>query len=347
MVDEVLRGFWTGVRLVPGDRRHRAQPAERLKGPFMAFGAIEHRYAQVVIYQDEAKRVSSQPRFAYVEELNRKQRKMWVDVLVRASKRGYFRPDLDVDLVYRFIRDTTRVSVRWYQPGGPMTAEQVGQQPAIVLGGIPAATPEGEDMPEAYIIDAVRPRSEAPRLAGPGALIDLGVAAFVVSSAVLTSTWCRRRRGRRCVDAIGGGGAATSAATRGGRPGYPEEVPGVTVDRQCGLPQRQYRRHRTRRIAPRASIRVGPAAVTRVGHSVSSFSFFFPLMKSGFHSSSILFTWCSLLTPPTRNAPSRSAPTCTPRVRRADAQGPGHRHPSAGCCHRPPPLAGHQDRRSA
>jgi TetR/AcrR family transcriptional regulator, cholesterol catabolism regulator len=57
-------------------------PLERLKGPFMAsFDAIEHRYAQVVIYQDDAKRLSSQPRFSYVEELNRKQRKMWVDVL--------------------------------------------------------------------------------------------------------------------------------------------------------------------------------------------------------------------------------------------------------------------------
>ena len=42
-----------------------------------------------------------------------------------------------VDLVYRFIRDTTWVSVRWYQPGGPLTAQQVGQQYlAIVLGGI-------------------------------------------------------------------------------------------------------------------------------------------------------------------------------------------------------------------
>ena len=47
---------------------------------------------------------------------------------IRASSEGYFRPDLDVDLVYRFIRDTTWVSVRWYQPGGPLTAEQVGQQ---------------------------------------------------------------------------------------------------------------------------------------------------------------------------------------------------------------------------
>ena len=122
-------------------------PLERLKGPFMAsFDAIEHRYAQVVIYQDEAKRLSLQPRFSYVEELNRKLRKKNVGRRAQSGhRRGYFRPDLDVDLVYRFIRDTTWVSARWYQPGGPMTAEQVGQQYlAIVLGGITTATPEGD-----------------------------------------------------------------------------------------------------------------------------------------------------------------------------------------------------------
>jgi TetR/AcrR family transcriptional regulator, cholesterol catabolism regulator len=121
-------------------------PLERLKGPFMAsFDAIEHRYAQVVIYQDEAKRLSLQPRFSYVEELNRKLRNMWVDVLNQGIEEGYFRPDLDVNLVYRFIRDTTWVSARWYQPGGPMTAVQVGPQYlAIVLGGITTATPEGD-----------------------------------------------------------------------------------------------------------------------------------------------------------------------------------------------------------
>jgi TetR/AcrR family transcriptional regulator, cholesterol catabolism regulator len=113
---------------------------ERFKGLFMAsFDAIEDRHAQVVIYQDEAKRLLSQPRFSYLEDLNRKQRQIWVDVLQQGITQGYFRPDIDVDLVYRFIRDTTWVSVRWYQPGGPLTAEQVGHQYlSIVLGGITA-----------------------------------------------------------------------------------------------------------------------------------------------------------------------------------------------------------------
>ncbi|MEE9243961.1 MAG: TetR family transcriptional regulator KstR2 [Mycobacterium sp.] len=139
MVDEVLRGFldWLFARyeqIVATE----PNPLERLKGLFMAsFEAIENRHAEVVIYQDEAKRLAEQKRFAYVDERNREQRKMWVEVLNQGISQGYFLPDVDVDLVYRFIRDTTWVSVRWYQPGGPLTAEQVGQQYlAIVLGGI-------------------------------------------------------------------------------------------------------------------------------------------------------------------------------------------------------------------
>ena len=139
IVDELLRGFldWLFGRyreIVDSE----PNPLERLKGLFMAsFEAIEHRHAQVVIYQDEAQRLSSQTRFSYIDDRNKQQRKMWVDVLHQGIEQGYFRPDVDVDLVYRFIRDTTWVSVRWYRPGGALTAQQVGRKYlAIVLGGI-------------------------------------------------------------------------------------------------------------------------------------------------------------------------------------------------------------------
>lgn len=143
MVDEVLRTFldWLFERY-----QHiidtEPNPLARLKGLFMAsFDAIERHHAEVVIYQDEAKRLSGQPRFAYINELNVRQRKMWVDVLTEGIEQGYFQPDIDVDLVYRFIRDTTWVSVRWHQPGGPLTAEQVGRQYlAIVLDGVAVKT---------------------------------------------------------------------------------------------------------------------------------------------------------------------------------------------------------------
>ena len=143
MVEEVLRTFldWLFDRyreIVETE----TDPLARVEGLFMtSFEAIEHRHAQVVIYQDEAKRLSGLPQFAFVEERNREQRTMWVDVLKQGIAEGRFRPDLDVDLVYRLIRDTTWVSVRWYQPGGPLTAEEVGRQYlAIVLGGITKGT---------------------------------------------------------------------------------------------------------------------------------------------------------------------------------------------------------------
>ena len=144
MVEEVLRDFldWLFTRYQEIVGRE-ADPLERVKGLFMtSFEAIENRHAQVVIYQDEAKRLSGLPQFEFVDARNREQRRMWVDVLKQGVKEGCFKPDIDVDLVYRFIRDTTWVSVRWYQPGGPLTAEQVGRQYlAIVLGGI---TTEGD-----------------------------------------------------------------------------------------------------------------------------------------------------------------------------------------------------------
>jgi len=144
MVEEVLRDFldWLFGRyqeIVESE----TDPRKCVEGLFMAsFEAIEDRHAQVVIYQDEAKRLSSLPQFAFVDKRNREQRNMWLDLLNQGIADGSFRPDLDVDLVYRFIRDTTWVSVRWYQPGGPLTAEEVGRQYlAIVLGGI---TKEGD-----------------------------------------------------------------------------------------------------------------------------------------------------------------------------------------------------------
>lgn len=149
MVEEVLKDFldWLFARYQE-ILDSETSPLGQLTGLFMAsFEAIEHRHAQVVIYQDEAKRLSSIPQFGFVDERNREQRKMWIDILQQGISDGSFRQDIDVDLVYRFIRDTTWVSVRWYQPGGPLSAEEVGRQYlAIVLGGITAenATVKGD-----------------------------------------------------------------------------------------------------------------------------------------------------------------------------------------------------------
>ena len=87
MVDEVLRDFldWLFGRyqeIVDTE----PDPLERLKGLFMAsFEAIEHRHAQVVIYQDEAKRLSSLPQFDFVDDA---QQRAAQDVGRRAQRRA-------------------------------------------------------------------------------------------------------------------------------------------------------------------------------------------------------------------------------------------------------------------
>jgi hypothetical protein len=64
---------------------------------------------------------------------------MWHDVLRAGVADGSFRPDLDVELSYRFLRDTVWVGVGWYRPGGKLSIEDIAHQYlTIVLDGIAA-----------------------------------------------------------------------------------------------------------------------------------------------------------------------------------------------------------------
>lgn len=139
MVDELLRGFLD--RLFD---RYRAIAASDLNAAdtlralvIASFESIDADHHAVAIYQDEAKRLAGQERFAYIEERNVEFRALWHSVLQRGVADGEFRADLDIELVYRFLRDTVWVAVRWYRPGGSRTVDQIaGQYLSVVLDGI-------------------------------------------------------------------------------------------------------------------------------------------------------------------------------------------------------------------
>jgi hypothetical protein len=58
-------------------------------------------------------------------------------LLTQGVEAGALRKDLDIELVYRFIRDTVWVAVRWYHPGGPLTHDVIADQYlTILLDGI-------------------------------------------------------------------------------------------------------------------------------------------------------------------------------------------------------------------
>jgi AcrR family transcriptional regulator len=141
MVDEILRGFLDNLF---GRYREiivqQLSPRARLEAiVVVSFEAIDTQHDAVSIYQNEALRLAAQPRFAYIGELWAEFRTMWQDLLRAGMADGSFRTDLDIDLTYRFLRDTVWVGVRWFRPGGDVDVHTVAAQYlSIVLDGIAA-----------------------------------------------------------------------------------------------------------------------------------------------------------------------------------------------------------------
>ncbi|AKE88532.1 TetR family transcriptional regulator [Rhodococcus sp. WB1] len=139
MVDEILRGFLDDLfgryrEIVASGADSRATLEALITA---SYESIDKSHAAVAIYQDEAKRLVENERFSYISDLNTEFRNLWVGVIERGIADGTFRPDVDVELVFRFLRDTVWVAVRWYRPGGTLTADKVAQQYlSIVLDGL-------------------------------------------------------------------------------------------------------------------------------------------------------------------------------------------------------------------
>lgn len=139
MVDELLRGFLDGLfaryREIAGAGLSATETLRQLV--IASFEAIDSRHTAVAIYQNEARHLASQDRFGYINERNTEFQDLWESVLRRGVAEGDFRADLDVDLVYRFLRDTVWVAVRWYRPGGSKSVDEIADQYlGVVLDGI-------------------------------------------------------------------------------------------------------------------------------------------------------------------------------------------------------------------
>lgn len=106
----------------------------------VSFDAIHNHQDEVAIFQNEAKYLTQFPRFAYLADRNAEFRTLWTSVLSEGVRTGTFRADLDIEVTYRFIRDTVWVAVHWYRPGGSLTAGDVADQYlGILLDGIAAS----------------------------------------------------------------------------------------------------------------------------------------------------------------------------------------------------------------
>jgi AcrR family transcriptional regulator len=139
MVDEILSTFqeelfarYDEVLASDVDARAKIDRAVRL-----SFEAIDRHHFEVAIFQNEADYLGTFDRFGYLAERNAQSREVWMRLLTEGVSTGVLRKDLDVELVYRFIRDTVWVAVRWYRPGGELSHETVADQYlSILLDGI-------------------------------------------------------------------------------------------------------------------------------------------------------------------------------------------------------------------
>ncbi len=139
IVDELLSSFQTQlfasydeILATHDDVRDKIDAIVRA-----SFDAIDQHHDEVAIFQNDAAHLQQFERFSYLGEHNRRFRAMWVDLLDEGVRSGALRGDLDAELVFRFIRDTVWVAVRWYRPGGAMSAQVVADQYlAILLDGI-------------------------------------------------------------------------------------------------------------------------------------------------------------------------------------------------------------------
>ncbi|WP_019931571.1 TetR/AcrR family transcriptional regulator [Nocardia sp. BMG111209] len=148
MVDEILRGFLDDLfgryREIVAANLSARDTLEALV--IASYESFDHSHAAVAIYQAEAKRLSGTPRFDYIDEYNREFRQIWSRVLELGVADGSFRPELDVELALRFLRDTVWVAVRWYRPGGRITVGTLAKQYlTIVLDGL--TNPETRAVP--------------------------------------------------------------------------------------------------------------------------------------------------------------------------------------------------------
>lgn len=127
MIDEIITGFINEMvadytRIVEEHDDPFAALQELIR---TAFAAIQPHRAALTVAQNESHYLQQFPRFAYLAEGYAKVEALWTSVLQRGIDAGVFKRNLDTKLAYLFMRDAIWVSVRWYQPEGRYTVQQL------------------------------------------------------------------------------------------------------------------------------------------------------------------------------------------------------------------------------
>jgi AcrR family transcriptional regulator len=118
MVDEIVTSYLEDLRV-----RYKAVAASdadpRTKLHDLVIASLEvveaHPHA-TEIYQNEVNYLTQIERFGYLKNAGKEVQSTWLEVINAGVRDGVFRSDLDPKVLYRLMRDSVWLSVRWFKP---------------------------------------------------------------------------------------------------------------------------------------------------------------------------------------------------------------------------------------
>lgn len=137
MLSEILHGFLDSLHTrVVEISKQGSSPREALDELVrLSFSVIHDHQHAVTLYQNEAALLANIAEFDFVARTSEAIEKAWLEVLYAGQWSGEFQQDLQMNFVYRFVRDAIWATVRWYNPRGKVQHEKVAYQYLSVLHG--------------------------------------------------------------------------------------------------------------------------------------------------------------------------------------------------------------------
>jgi TetR/AcrR family transcriptional regulator, cholesterol catabolism regulator len=139
MLDEIMHGFLDHIV-----EQYRAtvaaggDPIDVLRALIReAFSSLGGNPAALAVMINEFNFLVQFPRFLYLREGAEETERLWTGVIEAGMRTGVFRSDIDARMIYRFMRDTIWISVRWYRPEGKYSPEEIADfYVAMLLDGL-------------------------------------------------------------------------------------------------------------------------------------------------------------------------------------------------------------------